>query len=229
MPNNNQDDKINKEVEAYKISRNSVEHFDRLLGQFRQIIFTFNGVLISISFSLFVDKYNKSLILLHLPIRRVILMSNLVAITNILVWLLEKHYHKYLLVSAKVANKFEKIVFKDLEDLQLTTQLSNAKEFKVNVNFWKLHKIKIDKFLSFLSDNKISSYDFLYLLTIMFSIFVNIYCFFLWLFDKSQGNKDYNIFWFLPIFAIVISVVYIVIIKGLIEYSRNFEDSLKKE
>ncbi len=127
-----------KYLEIWKRSRDSVEHFDRILTELRKTLITVNGAALPILISLFLSP---------LPGKKlyIILFSLALNIVDIIFWFVEKHYHIYLVVSAGVAKKAEENL-KLNEELSLTSCLGKK---KLQVPF-------IWKYISF--------YDFLYLL-----------------------------------------------------------------
>lgn len=168
------DDKIL--IEYYKVTRNSVEHFDRLLAQFRQIMFTFNGIFMSTCITLFLTRLKNA----DIRYIKFFLISSLLAIINILIWLLEKHYHRYLIASADVANKIEEKLFPGDEDKQLTYHLGREREYKVEKEKFLLcrilpYTIKLISRILYKPSFFIRTYDFIYLLPIATSLFFNIY------------------------------------------------------
>lgn len=107
-------------IEIWKKSRESIEHFDKLLAEFRRMIFTIEGVALTVGVALLLSTNPRK-------IPYVGYLSLGVSIINIIVWAVEKHYHLYLLMSAKVAENIEEKL--DLDDkLRLTTQLRKARE-----------------------------------------------------------------------------------------------------
>lgn len=157
-------DREAKLLEVYKISRNSVEHFDKILGVFRQIIFTFNGLLISSGIIFYINYFPKDVPKINVDTRNLLLiffLGNLVlAAVNILVFLTEKHYHRYLEVSAKVAEEIEDELF----------GLDVKKHLTYQLGFFR--KLSCNKILPCLR-----SYDLLYLSPVGGSIVLNFILF----------------------------------------------------
>ena len=137
-------DKEQKYLEIWKRSRESVEHFDKILLELRKTLVTINGISLPILGSLFLSslpdkKFYFSLLCLALNI------------VDIVFWFVEKHYHIYLLVSAKVANNAEENLGLP-EEMKLTQYLANK---KLQVPFAK---------------GVLSFYDLIYLLPAILSI-----------------------------------------------------------
>ena len=178
-------DKINgvEIIELYKIARKSVEHFDKILGTFRQIIFALNGAIITAGIGLYI-KYIDTVSTQNVPLFKInyrILFygSCILGITNILVWQLEKHYHRYLIVSSKIAEKMETLIYHD-DDMKkftdnmlvaLTYQFRQAKDKRIE-DEWIPEFIKqgMYHFSRF-----VRTYDFLYMLPLVGSIFLNFF------------------------------------------------------
>lgn len=116
------------EIDLYRIIRNSVEHFDKLLGDLRKIVFGFDGVIITAVITF----YGKEIIKSDSPntdithLKLIFVGSILFAIMNILFWALEKHYHRYLVISAKLAENFESRMIKNKTN-RLTYQLRQVR------------------------------------------------------------------------------------------------------
>ena len=124
----------NQTLEIWKKSRESIEHFDRLLGDFRKTSFAINGVGLTIIGSIIISQVqNKSFF--------IALLGVVLNVLNFVVWIVEKHYHNYLIVSAKVARKAEDDL-KVADDLKLTYQLSKTKLkipfFESLINYYDL-------------------------------------------------------------------------------------------
>jgi len=146
-------------LELYKINRNSVEHFDKILGTFRQIIFAVNGAIITACLA-----YIRNFEIIFG-------VGFLLVVINLLVWQLEKHYHRYLTVSAKIAEKIERAMFEDsdknkfMENMlyALTYQFREAKSKRVEDErlpkwFWQR---------MYRTSRYIRTYDLLYVLPIL--------------------------------------------------------------
>ena len=111
-------------LEIWKKSRNSIEHLDRIIGGFRKTIFAIDGVCLSVAASIMatstpIPTDQK------VPYTSVLLI--LLSFGNCLLWCVEKHYHYYLLSSAKVSKEAEKRLSLP-ESLQLTSRLSKTKQ-----------------------------------------------------------------------------------------------------
>ncbi|MFH1201462.1 MAG: hypothetical protein V1674_01050 [Candidatus Omnitrophota bacterium] len=171
-------DREEKLLETYKIARNSVEHFDKILGVFRQIIFTFNAVFSSSSLAFYLNYFFKQAeptpnnatvdatqsVLANSKIYAILFVAaTILASINILVWMLEKHYHRYLVVSALVADNFEQKLFPHDAKKHLTYQLHCAHQWRFPF---------IGYIIGFVS-KFIRSYDLLYLLPIAGVVFVS--------------------------------------------------------
>ena len=96
-------DREEKYLEIWKRSRDSVEHFDRILTEFRKTLITVNGAALPILVSLFLSP---------LPDKKlyIVLFSFALNLVDFVFWLVEKHYHIYLLVSANVSKKTEELL-----------------------------------------------------------------------------------------------------------------------
>lgn len=162
---------MSNELELYKIARNSIEHFDKLLSNFRTIVLGFNGTIIATVMAF----YGRAIVKSTSPatdktqVKLLFIGSAIFAFTNILIWYLEKHYHRYLTVSSKVAEKLEKDLFSD-QKIRLTYQLRKVRNFEF---FDETIPQKIRKRISKISQY-IRTYDCLYLFPIIVSIALNI-------------------------------------------------------
>jgi hypothetical protein len=210
-----------KLIRYYGIVRNSVEHFDKLLAHFRQIMFAFNGIFIGVGITYVLNELN----IKNLQYIKVFLISNLFAVVNILIWLLEKHYHRYLIVSAKVANKIEEELFLGDKEKYLTYQLSCVKEYRVQgVKFlWRSLRSWIPWLIECLSrlacriSSVIRTYDFIYLLPILTSLLCNLL-----LGYSAKGRQTLG--WVLPI-SWVLAIVYLMVGTVILSYNYSFEKS----
>lgn len=131
-------DKEQKYLEIWRRSRDSVEHFDRILTELRKTLIAVNGAAMPILVSLFLSS---------LPDKKVyiVFFSFALNLVDIVFWFVEKHYHIYLVVAANVCKRIEDLMGVE-EEISLTENL--AKE--------KLQIPLTRGFLSF--------YDFIYLL-----------------------------------------------------------------
>ncbi len=205
----------NKELlEAYKIYRNGVEHFDKIIVVFRQIIFAFNGIFISSGIAFYLNylggqyesliKEPTRVLESNRKIYAILFMVNaILCIVNLVVWLLEKHYHRYLVTSASVAKHIEVELFNSDEKKRLTFQLTNCSRI------WKSPCIS----------TLIRSYDLLYLLPILGSILISHF-----LLAHSSLMKLFPsltwIFSFLPA-VFLVSCLWLLIFNKLFEKSLN--------
>lgn len=211
-------------IEYYKVIRNSVEHFDRLLAHFRQIMFAFNGIFISTGVTFFLANLEIS----NIRYIKLFLISNLLAVINILIWLLEKHYHRYLIVSANLASKIEKQLFLSDEKC-LTYQLGLAKGYRVKKEKFLWYQLRqyilypakwISNALYRLSPY-IRTYDLIYLLPILGSVGFNLF-----LAHGAQANANIN--WLLWV-SYPLLVIYPVIGTEIIVHNYCFEKSFSTE
>lgn len=212
------DDKII--IEYYKVTRGSVEHFDRLLAHFRQIMFAFNGIFISSGVALLLNDTKID----EIGLIRCFLIGNLLAIINILIWLLEKHYHRYLIASAEVANKIEKELFPGDEEKHLTYQLWRTKEYRVQREKFSLRRLVpwifkqishgLYKLFPF-----IRSYDLIYLLPLAGALVFNLF-----LGYRASACKFNN--WLLPI-SYSSMVIYLIIGVVIVKHNHSFEREIK--
>lgn len=107
-------------IEIWKKSRESIEHFDKLLAEFRRMVFTIDGIALTVAVTLLLSSNEK----------RTTYVGYLglgISIINVIVWAVEKHYHLYLVVSAKVAERIEDVLGVD-ENVKLTAQLRMTSE-----------------------------------------------------------------------------------------------------
>ncbi len=181
----------NKELlEAYKIYRNTIEHFDKIIGVFRQIIFTFNGVFISSGIAFYLSylggqfenliKESTRAVACNKKIYAVLFMVNaILCVINLIIWLLEKHYHRYLVATASVAKHVEVELFNLDEEKRLTFQLTSCSKF----SWFSL----ISAF--------IKSYDLLYLVPILGSACISQFL----LNHSSLMTLFPNLAWLFPI------------------------------
>lgn len=185
-------------LEIYKIARKSVEHFDKLLANFRQIMFAFNGIFISSGISFFLS----SELTKDIRYIKFSLISLFWGFVNIILWLLEKHYHRYLIVSASVAKGIEEELFgKDMKKC-LTYQMECIRGH--NIKLWAL---------------LIRSYDLIYILPIVVSIIFNLY-----LAKESWGVAGVQ--WVSgvnSIFTVIVIILAIAIIKQNNRYEESFQ------
>lgn len=130
-------DKQELYLEIWKRSRDSVEHFDRILTELRKTLIMINGAALPILVSFFISP---------LPDKKmyIALFSFALNLIDIVFWFVEKHYHIYLIVSANTAKKAEDVL--DIGELGLTKCLGSK---KLRIPF-------VRGYLSF--------YDFLYIL-----------------------------------------------------------------
>lgn len=162
----------NNFIELYKITRNSVEHFDKLLGDLRKIMLGFDGIVIAAVTA----RYGGAIIKAGSPyISRTVLKflfvgSIFFTLINILFWALEKHYHRYLIISAKLSEEIEKESVSD-QKIRLTYQLRKIRECDFNdvliPHFMQHWLFKISRYIRI--------YDLLYLFPIIISVFLNLY------------------------------------------------------
>lgn len=159
----------NAYLEIYKVARNSVEHFDKILGGFRQIIFALDGVSIMAVATYYVKAE-------PINYRLLFWASFIFIVMQFLVWQLEKHYHRYLIMSAKIAEGIERRIFYPLTDLDiaLTCQLREARNVIFSESGNKLIPRPIRKLLRKAS-RFIRTYDLLYIIPILISIFAGIF------------------------------------------------------
>jgi hypothetical protein len=175
-------------IEVYKIARNSVEHFDKILGDFRKITFTFNGIIISSGFALYAEHSDKYILFF--------LASITLGIINVLIWLLEKHYHRYLITAAQVALNIEKELFRGRTQRALTYLIDRARKIDLKWEMSKVNKIS----------NFIRSYDLLYILPIVVSGSVNFF-----LAYKSSCYKNLLVSAGIALASFYLFVIYMVI------------------
>ncbi|MCX5668050.1 MAG: hypothetical protein NTY34_07080 [Candidatus Omnitrophica bacterium] len=106
-------------LEVWKKSRDTVEHLDRILSDFRKIICAIDAGILAVAGPILTSTCEK----------RVTYIAYLglgLNLMNFLIWTLEKHYHHYLMVAAKAAVDIENQL--KLEALtMLTHRLSDAK------------------------------------------------------------------------------------------------------
>lgn len=162
-------------MDLYKINRGSVEHFDKILGTFRQIIFAVNGAIVTACLAYLAQK--------KVPIGTkdyalIFAVSTLLVIINLLIWQLEKHYHRYLSVSAQIAEKIEREMFIDSDKhkfeinmlFALTYQLKEAKSKNIE-DIWLPSCLR--QFMYRLS-RYIRTCDLLYVLPSILALIVNL-------------------------------------------------------
>lgn len=118
-------------LEVWKKSRESVEHFDKILGDFRKIIVTIDVAMVPFVYQITQTSNEWPFYLFVIG-----LAWNM---ASLLIWIAEKHYHLYLLAAAEVAKRIEM----ELElpvGQQLTSQLAIAKkrQFHVPIFFKKI-------------------------------------------------------------------------------------------
>ena len=165
------DNETIKSMELYKIARNSVEHFDKLLGDFRKIVLGFNGTVVGAVITFF----GRAIVKSSSPytdktqVRLLFIGSTIFAFINLLIWYLEKHYHRYLITSVKVSEEIEKDLFEN-QKIRLTYQLRKAR----NCDFCDEAIPIINKIISKIS-KFIRTYDCIYLLPIIASMLLNLY------------------------------------------------------
>ena len=112
-------------IELWKKARDSAEHFDKLLSDFRKIAVAVDAAYLPIAVQIYLAGHKSADGLWKWQQHLVFLCFSLNAI-NYMIWLLEKHYHLYLTVAASVANEAErKIGWQD--SLRLTHQFIHAK------------------------------------------------------------------------------------------------------
>ena len=146
-------------IEVWKKARDTVEHFDKILSDFRKIAFAADAAVIPIAFQIFLtaDEWPFYIALLGIA-------WNLV---NFLIWIAEKHYHLYLITAANVARNLEKKITED-QNCWLTDRLANAKEYQCRVPF--------------LNKTYLHFYDLIYLifgfLGLLLSLYLNFWIFF---------------------------------------------------
>ncbi len=133
------------DIEIWKKCRESIEHFDKLLADFRRMVFTIEGVALPVGVTLLLSGSEKKILYIGY-------LSLGISVINILVWTVEKHYHLYLLASAKVAEEIEGKLGLD-DKFRLTTQLRKAKEEQWNF--------------------KLSLYDFIYLIPALIALIIS--------------------------------------------------------
>jgi len=114
-------------VEIWKKARDSAEHFDKMLGDFRKIAFAIDAAFLPILLQVYLEGHKKNATFEWQSFSLFLCLAfNLV---NYGIWLLEKHYHLYLAVSASVAANLERTM-KIPEELQITNQYAKAKKLK---------------------------------------------------------------------------------------------------
>jgi len=186
-------------LEVWKKARESVEHFDKILGDFRKIIFTFNGIIISSGFALYTEHSSRYTLFF--------LACNVLGFTNILIWLLEKHYHRYLFTSALVAMNIERDLFRGNQRKALTSLLNRAR--KVDIE-WEFNKIsQISRF--------IRSYDLLYILPILVCCITN----FILAHMSSKPSPNPCTFW-LWLFSCILILLYSFVVYAVLRYDYLF-------
>lgn len=114
--------------EVWKKTRDTVEHFDKILSDFRKIAFALNAAVIPIAFQICINSNEWPFYLMVLGVT-----WNL---ANFLIWMAEKHYHVYLVVTASLAKGIEKELGLKPE-FQLTSKLASAKKKQTKLPFFK--------------------------------------------------------------------------------------------
>jgi len=220
-------------IELYKTARNSVEHFDKLLADFRKIIFAFNGIIISSGVIFFVNCKSAPF-----PKYAVLFFINFtLAAANILIWLLEKHYHRYLTTSALVARNIEETLIGSAMKPALAYQLQEARNTDMSILSFRKRR----KLVTYIADSQckrvlvklqlcvrnwvahkiykmsryVKTYDFLYIAPLVGSTIVN---FILAYKSHSLG---------LRLFPIPLALLYLSIAWMIIEYNHAFTKRYK--
>jgi len=124
-------------IEIWKQSRGSVEHFDKILGDFRKILFAIYGVIVTGAVSIMLSQLSDKLLYISL-------LGFGLNIITLLIWFCEKHYHLYLVISSRVAKEAESALQID-SSLQLTHKLGEGKKreqrgipFKKYINYYDM-------------------------------------------------------------------------------------------
>ncbi len=162
-----------KTMEQYKIVRKSIEHFDKLLSDLRKIVWGFNGTIAAVIVyhgRTIIKPDSSSFLTDKTKVKILILGSLLFTLTNILIWAVEKHYHRYLTMSAKVSEEIEKKLFKNTK-MQLTYRLREIRDY----GFYDEAIPKVISNIMSKISTYVRSYDFIYLFPIIASEFLNIY------------------------------------------------------
>ncbi len=127
-------------VETWKKTRDSVEHFDKIIGELRKTTLAINVAFIPISVHViqYFDDWDFYLIALAITVN----------IFNLVMWSLEKHYHLYLITSAHVAGILEARIGLD-EGCRLTHMISKVKR-QMQHKFMGFHFYDLLYFVSIL-------------------------------------------------------------------------------
>lgn len=126
-------------LEVWKKSRETIDHFDKILSDFRKIAFGADAIAAPALLKIWFDLTDEK-VLIHIGL--VALGWNLF---NLLVWLAEKHYHIYLLAAVHVAKKCEGVFGAN----GLTEHIGAAKKKQLR--------------LPFLLNTQLHFYDLIYL------------------------------------------------------------------
>lgn len=114
-------------IEVWKKSRDTAEHFDKTLGDFRKIVFAIDAGFIPVVTQIRLDSQKE---------RYIIALGITLNLINLFFWVLEKHYHLYLVTAAKVAKHAEGVLGL-AENIQLTRRIADAKASKqISVKFF---------------------------------------------------------------------------------------------
>lgn len=203
------------ELELYKIARASVEHFDKILATLRQIIVAFNGIFVGAAISVLFGE--GALVIRY---QRVFLFNFILAITSIVFWLVEKHYHRYLITSTLLAKRLEAKLFKD-DSYHLTSELRNANVIRYKYFFF-LKRLPFIKKLLTIIPTYIRTYDLLYIIPIVVSLVLNILLPSLALQDAN--NKPWM--WWC---GSLLTIFYLLVCCEIIKYNRSFLNNNKNE
>ena len=102
-------------IEIWRQLRISIEHFDNILINIRKLAISLDGALIGSGLTIMLSDIGLK--------RPIIIGISLACFTfNFGLWLLEKHYHKYLIITSMVCMNIEESLGMDFEN-RLTKQL----------------------------------------------------------------------------------------------------------
>lgn len=201
------------ELELYKITRASIEHFDKILATLRQIIVAFDGIFMGAAISVLFGEGT-----LVIRYQRVFLFNFILGTTSIVFWLVEKHYHRYLITSTLLARKLEANLFKN-DKYRLTSELGNASVIRYRYFFFLKHAPFIRKPLAIIF-KYIRTYDLLYIAPIVVALILNILLPILALQDTN--NKPWM--WWC---GILLTIFYLIACSEIIKYNRSFLNNNK--
>jgi small-conductance mechanosensitive channel len=196
-------------IEVWKKARETIDHFDKILSDFRKIAFGVDAIVAPALLKIWFD-LNDEKVLMHVGL--VALGWNLF---NFLIWLAEKHYHIYLLAAVHVARESEKIFGENA----LTKHIGDAKKKQLRVPF--------------LLNTHLHFYDLIYLAPMFFAT-VLIFLFNPWIWfltvilelvlvvfiikrDAAHENPNYRLtkrsWFFSVVFFVILTFLMIVVVK----------------